>query len=622
MNRYPLWRYILIVIMVVLGVIYALPNVYGSDPSIQISPNDAGNLSSATLVKVKDALDKQHIPYLNVGQRQNVLLIRFKETNDQLQAQDLLKAVLGDDFTIAPNIAPKTPHWLQAIGAHQMRKGLDLQGGIHFLLAVDTHALVKQRQLSDLRSIGGLLRENQVRYTDLSAKGTEQVLITMPNTTVANSALPLLNRDFNTYHWQILQSDAKTTIHGQLTPEAFLDMQKYAVDQNMAILRNRVNELGVSEPVVMQQGVNYISVDLPGIQDAARAKEMIGKVATIRMQMVDYEDDALAVLQGKAPLPMGTKLYSEQNGAPILLRNLVVLQGSSIVNAAAQIGENGKPIVSIRLSGPEVSRFNRVTGENIGKPMAVVYVETKMDSRLVNGKVVTTPKQIETVINVATIQSALGNSFEIMNLESQTYARNLALLLRSGAYTAPVDFVQERLVGPTLGKENIKKGQLSTAVGTLLVVLFMAIYYRVFGLIADIALILNLIFIIAVLSIIGATLTLPGIAAIVLTLGMAVDANVLINERIREELRLGMSPQAAIAAGYGRAFMTIVDANVTTLIVAVVLVTISSSSVKGFAVNLIIGLVTSMITAIFVTRAVVNLTYGRRQHVKKISIGI
>jgi preprotein translocase subunit SecD len=533
----------------------------------------------------------------------------------------LLKAVLGDKYSIAPNIAPKTPQWLRDIGAQQMRKGLDLQGGIHFLLAVDTNALVKQRQSSDMRSIGATLRDEQVRYTGLMAAGTQTIQLTFKTDQAAQSALPLLNRDFSSYHWVTQESSQPITIKGQLTQQALQDMQKYAVNQNMAILRNRVNELGVSEPVVVQQGANYISVDLPGIQDSARAKEMIGKVATIRMQMVDYQHDAAQAAQS-GEIPFGDKLYKEQNGAPILLKNRIVLKGTSIVSAQAQIGENGKPVVSIRLSGPEVSRFNRITAANIGKPMATVYVETKMENRLVNGKVVTTPKQVETVINVATINSALGNSFQIMNLESQTYSRNLALLLRSGAYTAPVDFVQERLVGPTLGKENIKKGKISTFVGTLLVVLFMALYYRTFGLIADIALILNLIFIVAVLSIIGATLTLPGIAAIVLTLGMAVDANVLINERIREELRLGMSPQAAIAAGYGRAFMTIVDANVTTLIVAVVLVTISSSSVKGFAVNLIIGLVTSMITAIFVTRAVVNLVYGRKQNLKKISIGI
>lgn len=621
MNRYPLWRYILIVVLIILGVLYALPNIYGADPAIQISPKNAAALSPQVESKVEQTLAQQNLPYLKINQQQNALLIRFKNTTIQLRAQDVLRAVLGDDYSIAPNIAPRTPHWLQAIGAKQMRKGLDLQGGIHFLLAVDTKALIKQQVSSDMHSIGSALREAGVRYSGLTANGKQGIEVDFRAGTTLDDALALLNKDFPSYLWQDHDDGSTPNIEGQLSQPALVKLQKYAVEQNMTILRNRVNELGVSEPVVVQQGATNISVDLPGIQDSARAKELIGKVATIQLHMVDVQHDAEQAVQ-TGVVPFGSKLYKDENDQPVLLKNQIVLKGSSIVSASAQIGENGKPIVAIRLGGSGITLFNRITSQNIGKPMATVLVETKMESHLVDGKVVTTPKQIEKVINVATIQSALGNSFQIENLQSLEYARNLSLLLRSGAYTAPVDFVQERIVGPTLGEANIEKGKLSTFVGTLLIVIFMAIYYRAFGLFADVALILNLVFIVAILSIIGATLTLPGIAAIVLTLGMAVDANVLINERIREELRLGMSPQAAISAGYGRAFMTIVDSNVTTLIVAVVLVTISSSSVKGFAVNLIIGLLTSMITAIFFTRGIVNLVYGTRKNLKKLSIGI
>ncbi len=620
MNRYPLWRYILIVVLIIVGVLYALPNIYGSNPAIQISPKNAAALSDQVLPNVEQTLKQQNLLYMSAVQNKNNILIRFDDTSTQLKAQDVLRALLGDKFSVAPNIAPRTPHWLQAIGAKQMRKGLDLQGGIHFLMAVDTNALLKQQQNSDLHSIGSALREKGVRYSGLAGLGKKGIRIDFRSEAAMNDGLALLNKNFPSYLWKSSDDDSIFNISGQLTQPALVKLQKYAVDQNMQILRNRVNALGVSEPIVVRQGSNNISVDLPGIQDSARAKELLGKTATIELHMVDVQHDAEKVAQG-GPVPFGSKLYRDEDGQPILLKAQTVLKGQSIVSASAQIGENGKPIVAIRLGGSGVTLFNRITSQNIGKPMATVMVETKIDSKLINGKVVNKAVQVEKVINTAVIQSALGNSFQIENLQSQGYSRNLALLLRSGAYTAPVAIVQERIVGPSLGKENIKKGEVSTFVGTLLIVLFMAIYYRVFGLVADVALILNLVFIVAILSIIGATLTLPGIAAIVLTLGMAVDANVLINERIREELRLGMSPQAAIAAGYGCAFMTIVDSNVTTLIVAVVLVTISSSSVKGFAVNLIIGLLTSMVTAIFFTRAIVNLTYGNR-NVKKLSIGI
>jgi len=623
MNRYAWWQYTLIILLIILGVLYALPNLYGSNPAIQISMKNAVTMPANFSTLIAKDLKQEKLSVINVKRDGDSILIRFDDINDQLKALDYFKAAFDmNKYSISPNIAASTPAWLQAIGAKQMTKGLDLQGGIHFLEQVETDVLVKKHVTDDSHSIASALRVDKVRYTGIRAVKGNSILITFLDNKAYAAGKDFLESQFNSYTWSKVENgSAMPQIKGVLTSQAYATLVSNAVKQNMAILRTRVNELGVSEPVVVQQGVNQISVDLPGIQDAARAKELIGKVATITMYMNDQDHDAYTVSQS-GNVPIGTTLYKNEQGQPVLLKNQVVLAGSSITSATAQTGQDGYPEVAVSVGGSAQSMFNRLTAANIGKLMATVYTQTQLERKMVNGKPVVTTKQVSKVINNATINSALGNSFVITHLPTQQYAENLALLLRSGAYSAPLIPVQERLVGPSMGKQNIYRGKLSTIVGTLLVILFMMFYYRFFGVVASFALIMNLIFIIAILSFIGATLTLPGIAAIVLTLGMAVDANVLINERIREELRLGVTPQAAINAGYGRAFMTIVDANVTTLIVAVVLVTISSSSVKGFAVNLIIGLLTSMITAIFFTRALINLTYGRRKNIKKLSIGI
>jgi preprotein translocase subunit SecD len=623
MNRYAWWQYALIILLIVLGVLYALPNLYGSNPAIQISMKNSAAMPANFSSLIAKDLKKEKLTVIDVKQDPDSVLIRFNEINDQLKALDYLKAVLNvNQYSISPNIAASTPAWLKAIGAKQMTKGLDLQGGIHFLEQVETDVLVKKHVTDDSHAIASSLREDKIRYTGIKPVKGNAILITFMNDSAYSNGKDYLESQFNTYTWEkVYNHSSMPQIKGTLTDAAYANLVSSAVKQNMAILRTRVNELGVSEPVVVQQGVDKISVDLPGIQDASRAKELIGKVATITMYMNDEDHDPYTVKKS-GDTPIGTTLYSDNQGQPVLLKNQVMLNGSSITSATAQTGQDGFPEVAVGVGGSAQSMFNRLTAQNIGKRMATVLTQTQLQRKMVNGKPKVTTKQVSKVINNATINSALGNSFVITHLDSQQYAENLALLLRSGAYSAPLIPVQERLVGPSMGKENIYRGKLSTIVGTLLVILFMMFYYRFFGVVASSALIMNLVFIIAILSFIGATLTLPGIAAIVLTLGMAVDANVLINERIREELRLGVTPQAAIKAGYGRAFMTIVDANVTTLIVAVVLVTISSSSVKGFAVNLIIGLLTSMITAIFFTRALINLTYGRRKKIKKLSIGI
>ena len=616
MNRYPLWRYLLLAFLIILGTLYALPNIYGEDPAIQISSTKASVDVLDINDKVSKILESQQIPYLSVTSQNKDLLIRFADTTLQLKAQDMIKGALSDDFVVAANLAPKTPKWLQTIGANPMKLGLDLRGGIHFLLDVDTNAMLKEQAAGDVRSMMVQLREAGIRYLDIQLSSMGEINLRFRDSKALEQGAVFLSQHFPDYFLQ--KNAADFALSATLNKTGLIQLQNYAVEQNMNTLQNRVNALGVSEAVVQRQGATQISVDLPGIQDTARAKEMIGKVATIRLQLVDVEHDPDIAARGI--VPFGSQLY-QYEGRPVLLKDAVILKGSSIVNASSIMDQNGRPAVSVRLNGQGVGLFNRVTGANVGKPMAVVYVETKMQTQLVDGKPVIRQQQIEQVISVATIEQALGNDFQITGLESVNYAQNLALLLRSGAYSAPVTFVEERLIGPSLGAANIHKGVMSTEIGSLLVIIFMLLYYRLFGVFANLALLLNIVFIVAILSILGATLTLAGIAGIVLTVGMAVDANVLINERIREELRNGMSPQASIHAGYERAFSTIVDANLTTLIIAVVLFALGTGSVQGFAVTLTIGLLTSMVTAIYFTRAVVNLVYGRRQ-VKKLSIGI
>ncbi len=618
MNHYSVGRYLLLVVMVILALVYAAPNLYGQDPAVQISNKGATALPAALISQVKTTLNNDSITYLRITHEKNDLWVRFKDTTEQLKAQDALKTTLGSQYIVAVSLASRTPAWLEAIGAHPMKLGLDLQGGINFLLQVDVNQLLKARESSDVHAMGVALRAAQVRYASISARAKRGIQLRFRDASTRNQALSALASNYPTYTFSKQQKAGSYYLTATMSPAELNKVRMYAITQNITTLKKRVDELGVAEASVTQQGANFISVDLPGVQDPARAKSMLGKFATVRFQLVDTNHDVQAAVNGV--VPFGSSLYKDEQGNPILLKNQVILHGDSIVGASTSAGQDGRPAVNIQL-GSGITDFARITAQNIGKPLASVYVEKHLVKKVINGKTVTVPKETERVISVATIQSALGARFQITGLDSQRYANNLALLLRSGALSAPMSIVQNQLVGPSLGKSNIQKGVMSTAMGSLLVILFMAIYYRVFGLVADMALILNIVFIVAILSIMGATLTLPGIAGIVLTVGMAVDANVLINERIREELRNGISPQAAIHVGYERAFATIVDANVTTLIVAVVLVALGAGSVKAFAVTLIVGLLTSMITAIFFTRAVINLTYGRRV-VKRLSIGI
>lgn len=620
MNRYPAWRYILILVLIVLGVIYALPNWYGDDPAVQISQKTSSLPVTNVTAQVKAALTKAKIPYLSVKQDDRTTLVRLSRVDDQSRAQDIIQATLGKDYSVALNLAPKTPAWLQAIGAKPMKLGLDLRGGIHFLYQVDTQGMVKERVKSDMHALASQMRDQEIRYSSISENGKDGFQVTLRSAQDHDKVLNMVEKNFHSYQAQTEQSNGKYTIRLRMLPLAVTNLTRYAVSQNITILNRRVNALGVSEPVIAPQGADQISIDLPGVQDSARAKQQIGAVATVRMQMQDTQHDA-AQAAATGVVPFGSTLFTFE-GRPVLLKNEVVLAGSDITNASTGVDQNGRPAVNLTVGGAGVSLFNKITAANIGKPMATVYIQTVIDKKLVDGKIKMVPRQVSKIINIATIQSALGRNFQIMGLESMQYAKDLALQLQSGAYAAPIVPVAEQVVGPSMGQHNIDLGVKACIIGSLFVFVFMLLYYRLFGFVADLALILNVIFVVAVQSLMGFTMTLPGIAALVLTVGMAVDANVLINERIREELRLGMSPHAAISAGYDRAFVTIVDANVTTLIVAAILFMFGTGPVQGFAVTLTIGLITSMITAIFFTRALINLIYGGRKQIKQLSIGI
>ena len=615
LNRYPRWKNLLVVIVVLIAFLYASPILFGEDPAVQISGANATiAVDDNTANTVKQALQSAGIHYKQLQQDPRNLLLRFTSTDEQFNAREVIQETLGNNYLVALNLASTTPHWLRAIGAMPMKLGLDLRGGVHFLLQVDVDSVLKQRIEGDLNTISQTLRTERIRYSDITRQNGNSVILQFRAIDALDEAYSVLSQHFPEFVW----TKNNLMLQGVLSPAALQQARQDTLEQAMNTLRNRVNELGVSEAVVQQQGASRVVVDLPGIQDTAQAKNILGKTATLEFHMVDIEHDARNAENGASP--MDSKLY-DYEGRPVLLKNQIILRGSSITSARSGVGEDGRASVDVRLGGGGEGLFTKTTTENIGKPMAVLYVDVKSESKEVNGQKIINYTTERKVISVATIQSTLGNNFQITGLSSQDEARTLALLLRAGALPAPVTIIEEREVGPSLGKQNIHMGVLSIEVGFLLVVLFMALYYRVFGLFADLALGMNLVLIVAILSLLGATLTLPGIAGIVLTVGMAADANVLIFERIREELRNGMGIQASIHAGYERAFVTIVDANLTTLIVAVVLFSLGSGAVKNFAVTLTIGLLTSMFTAITGTRALVNGIYGARP-VQHLSIGL
>lgn len=612
MSTFPRWKYTLIVFILLLGLVYALPNVFGEDPAVQVSGLKGKIIDEVTLNQVQTILKTDNIPAKSVAiEEEGALLARFKDTETQLKAKDAIKNGLGNDnFSVALNLAPVTPHWLQALGATPMKLGLDLRGGVHFLMEVDIDSVINRQLDGYYSEAPNILRAAKVRYKRMERlpSGYQLSFETEDQRKEALKSLHARQGEmlFSEETIAATDTDSETfDLKAVLSQPALKEIRDNTMEQTLATLRNRVNELGVAEAIVQRHGLDKVVVELPGIQDTAYAKDILGKTATLKFMLADVQNDPLEVLKGKPVV--GSKIYYTKDNRPVLLKKQVILTGESITGASTGQDDKGYPAVSIRLGG-DISLFSRVTSENIGRPMATVYVEMK-DHRVE-----------ETVINVATINSALGNSFQVTGIRLQD-ARDLALLLRAGALPAAVSIVEERIVGPSMGQENIQMGMVSVAVGMGLVLIFMVMYYSVFGLIADLALIANLILLVALMSLIGATLTLPGIAGIVLTLGMAVDANVLIFERIREELRLGMSPQASIHRGFEFAFATIIDSNLTTLIVGIILFAVGSGPVKGFAVTLCLGILTSLFTATTGSRALVYLLYGKRK-IKQVKVGL
>lgn len=611
MNHFPAWKNLLLVVAIVIAAVYALPNLYGEDPSVQISPLRGAVINNSVLADVKKELQTADISTLKDELVKDQILLRFSNTEDQLKASDIIKTSLGNDYIVALNLAPATPKWLRDLNASPMYLGLDLRGGVHFLLEVDMQAAEKQAVDRTATEIRQLLRENKLRYLSVVTDKSD-IRIKFRTEAIYDKAEETLSDEFKTWDIDPEAGGSSTlTLIAKMSTSELTDIRQYALEQNIITLKNRVNELGVAEPIIQRQGDKRIVVELPGVQDTARAKEILGATATLEYRMVDTKHSVSSALAGRVPL--GSKLYKNREGGHVLLKKQIIVTGSEIVDASSGIeNETGSAMVSVSLDGPGGKKMSKTTRDNIGQPMAVVFIENRTETKIVNGKTIREKTIVEEVINVATIRGHFSNRFQTTGLDNGAEARDLALLLRAGALAAPIDIVEERTVGPSLGQDNIDKGFNSVLIGFVLVLVFMAIFYKTFGLIADVALALNLVFIIAVLSLLQATLTLPGIAGIVLTVGMAVDANVLIFERIKEELKNGNSPQASIHAGYEKAFSTIADANITTLIAALILFGFGTGPIKGFAITLSIGILTSMFTAIIGTRALVNLAYGSR----------
>ncbi|XOY29207.1 protein translocase subunit SecD [Proteus cibi] len=614
LNRYPLWKYLMLIAAILIGLLYALPNLYGEDPAVQITGARGTAANEQTLDQVRSLLDKEKIEAKSIALENGAILARFGNPDIQLRAREVLLPALGDQFIVALNLAPATPKWLEAIGGEPMKLGLDLRGGVHFLMEVDMETALGKLQEQNVESLRTLLRDEGIPYSSIRKTDNYGVEIRFRNSDDRSKASDYLTRRNQDL---IFRDGANNSLSAIFTDERLRDARTYAVQQNITILRNRVNQLGVAEPLVQRQGADRIVVELPGIQDTARAKEILGATATLEFRLVNTTVDPSALETGRIPGDSEVKYTRE--GRPTILYKRVILTGDHITDSTSQADEYGQPQVNISLDSAGGSIMSNFTKDNVGKPMATLFVEYKdSGKRDENDRAVLVKS--EEVINVANIQSRLGNSFRITGISNANEARQLSLLLRAGALIAPIQIVEERTIGPTLGLQNITQGLEACLWGLIASVAFMIIYYRKFGVIASTALMANLVLIVGVMSLLpGATLTMPGIAGIVLTLAVAVDANVLINERIKEELRNGRSVQQAIHEGYKGAFSSIIDANLTTLITAVILYAVGTGSIKGFAITTAIGVATSMFTAIVGTRAIVNLLYGGKR-VKKLSI--
>jgi len=610
MNQYPPWKYVLIVLVVLIGTLYALPNMYGDDPAIQVTTTRGFTMSSGTSGVIDDALAGAGISIKSSEQTtDNRLLYRFHDAEAQLHAADVVQKALGETYVVALNLAHATPDWLRAIGGRPMTLGLDLQGGVHFLMQLDMDTARSQaldRYVDDLRAA---LRDAGLRYVSVRAEGGGLVA-QLRTEADREQALTIIKGDQSLQGLEVKELPAGETfgLTAAINEQQLMALQQTALKQNITTLRNRVNELGVAEPIIQQQGADRVVVQLPGVQDMVEAKKIIGATATLEYRAVDETNDPFSAQQ-TGRVPADSRLYTYQ-GNPILLKKRLIVSGDQLIGASGGFDQQGgSPMVSVTLDGVGASRMLEFTRDSVGNRMAVVYIEQKPGGQ-----------KVEDVISVAVIREPFGKRFQTTGLDSIQEASQLALLLRAGALAAPMEIAFQRTIGPSLGRDNIERGFKSVVIGFVAVLIFMVVYYRSFGMIANLALAANVLLLLALLSMLGATLTMPGIAGIVLTVGMAVDANVLINERIREELRNGNTPQASIRAGYEKAFSAIADSNITTLIAAFVLFLFGSGPVKGFAVTLSLGLLTSMFTAIMGTRAVVNLVYGGRKRIAKLGV--
>ena len=620
MINYPKWKFALVALVILVAAFYAVPNLFPQDPAVQVSANRGGTVDEALRERVQGALQAADLAFTKTEIEDDRLMVHFANTDLQTRAIDIVRDELGEDYVTALNLATTVPDWLQALGGKSMVMGLDLQGGVHFTMEVDQQASIEQQENRYVEDLRALLRDQRIRYSGVT-RSQSRVLITLRNEedrTEAASAIaadmPELTLDDGNGagdEWQLYAAINETTLR---------EIAANAIEQNIATLRNRVNELGVDEPIIQRQGESRIVVQLPGVQDTAAAKRILGATATLEYRAVDESANPMEVQQtGRAP-PQ-SELIMHRNGTPVVVSKRLIASGDQLVSASSGFApEDGSPMVSVRLNNAGARRMLDFTTENVGKGMAVVFVERIPEVRVVDGEEVRSARTKREIISVATVREPFGRQFQTSGLDSTQEASELALLLKAGALVAPIDIVEERVIGPSMGQENIDRGMNAILLGLAFIMVFVAIYYRVFGIIADITLLLNLVLLVAVLSVMGATLTMPGIAGIMLTLGMAVDANVLICERIRSELRLGNSPLGSIKAGYEKAWTSIADANITTLLAGIALFAFGSGPIKGFAVTLCVGILTSMFTAVTVSEALSAAIYGRRRKLKTLSI--
>ena len=617
MIEYARWKYVLATFILIVSVIYSIPNLYPQDTAIQISATRGGQIDEALKERVQGVLEKNLIEFKSIDFENKNLLIRLAAPDTQIRAADSIRGEVGQGYVVALNLASTVPDWLVRIGATPMVLGLDLQGGVHFLMEVDQKAAVEKREAGFIEDVRSLLRENKIPYAGVE-RGANGMEIRLRDASDRDAAARVIGRDVP----QLLVADGSdpSSLVAHLREPELKTIIDNAVEQNIGTLRNRINELGVAEPVIQRQGASRIVVQLPGVQDTAQAKKILGATATLEYRSA-VEGNALEAVQS-GRVPTGSRLYYERDTRrPILLSRRIIASGDQLVDARSGFDQqDGSPMVSVTLNSAAGARMNEFTRDNVGRFMGVVYIERLPEIKIVDGKEVRSVRVTEEVINYARVNGVFGRKFQTTGLGSSDEASELALLLRAGSLAAPVDIVEERIIGPSLGKENIERGWAAVSYSFLFVLVFFIVYYKVFGVVTNLALLFNLLLLVAVMSLLGATLTLPGLAGIALTMGMAVDANVLINERIREELRVGMPPHAAIEEGYDRAAATIWDANITTLLAGVALFAFGTGPVKGFAVTLCVGIMTSMYSALSVSRGISALFYGGRRKIKHVSI--